>query len=90
MVALSCISNISLRVKYKFLLPDNQGRLSDRGKTYFLQTDASDSGIGVVLMQKHDDKLFPVCYASKKFATQVRNFGTRHFPTKLYTYVKIT
>ena len=41
-------------------------QLSDPGKTYFLQTDASGSGIGAVLMQKHDGKLFPVCYASKK------------------------
>ena len=36
-------------------------RLPDPGKTYFLQTDSSDSGIGAVLMQKHDGKLFPVC-----------------------------
>ena len=41
-------------------------RLPDPAKTYFLRTDASNSGIGAVLMQKHDEKLFPVCYASKK------------------------
>ena len=51
-------------------------RLPDRGKTYFLQTDASDSGIGAVLMQKHEGKLFPVCYASKKLSRAERNYST--------------
>ena len=41
-------------------------RLPDPAKTYFLRTDASNSGIRAVLMQKHDENLFPVCYASKK------------------------
>ena len=39
-------------------------RLPDPAKTYFLRTDASSSGIGAVLMPKHDEKLLPVCYAS--------------------------
>ena len=51
-------------------------RLPDSGKSYFLQTDASDSGIGAVLMQKHDGKLFPVCYASKKLSSAERNYST--------------
>ena len=51
-------------------------RLPDPGKTYFLQTDASDSGIGAVLMQKHNGKLFPVCYASKKLSSAERNYST--------------
>ena len=51
-------------------------RLPDPRKTYFLQTDASDSGIGAVLMQKHDGKLFPVCYASKKLSSAERNYST--------------
>ena len=51
-------------------------RLLDPGKPYFLQTDASDSGIGAVLMQKHDGKLFPVCYASKKLSSAERNYTT--------------
>ena len=50
--------------------------MPDPGKTYFLQTDASDSGIGAVLMQKHDGKLFPVCYARKKFSSAERNYST--------------
>ena len=53
-------------------------RLPDPGKTYFLQTDASDTGIGAVLMQKHDGKLFPVCFASisKKLSSAERNYST--------------
>ena len=49
-------------------------RLPDPAKTYFLRTDASNSGIGAVLMQKHDEKLFPVCYASKKLTGAERNY----------------
>ena len=51
-------------------------RLPDPGKTHFLQTDASYSGIGPVLMQEHDGKLFPVCYGSKKLSSAERNYST--------------
>ena len=51
-------------------------RLTDPAKTYFLRTDASNTGIGAVLMQKHDEKLFPVCYASKKWTSAERNYST--------------
>ena len=51
-------------------------RLPDPAKTYLLRTDASNSGIGAVLMQKHDEKLFPVCYASKKLTGAERNYST--------------
>ena len=51
-------------------------QLPDPGKIYFLQTDASDSGIGAVLMQKHDGKLFPVCHGSKKLSSAERNYST--------------
>ena len=33
-------------------------RLPDPAKTYFLRTDASNNGIGAVLMQRHGEKLF--------------------------------
>ena len=51
-------------------------RLSDPAKTYFLRTDASNNGIGAVLMQRHGEKLFPVCYASKKLSSAERNYST--------------
>ena len=51
-------------------------RLPDPAKTYFLRTHASNSGIGAVLMQKHDEKLFPICYASKKLTGAERNYST--------------
>ena len=50
--------------------------LPDPTKTYFLTTDASNSGIGAVVMQKHDEKLFPVRYASKKLTGAERNYST--------------
>ena len=51
-------------------------RLPDPGKTYFLQTDASDDGIGAVLMREHDGKLFPVSYGSKKLPSAELNYST--------------
>jgi len=50
--------------------------LPDPSKTYYLRTDASDNGIGAVLMQEHEGKLFPVCYASKKLSNAERNYST--------------
>ena len=43
------------------LLPDNT-------KPFTLRTDASDKGLGAVLLQEHNGKLMPVSYASKKLA----------------------
>ena len=51
-------------------------RLLDPVKTYYLQTDASNTEIGVVLTQEHDDKMLPVCYASKKLSSAERNYST--------------
>ena len=51
-------------------------RLADPAETYFLLTDASSNGIGAVLMQRHDEKLFPVCYGSKKLSSAECNYST--------------
>ena len=41
-------------------------RLPDNTKSCTLRTDASDTGLGAVLLQEHDGKLSPVSYASRK------------------------
>ena len=51
-------------------------RLPDPTKEWVLRTDASDDGIGAVLMQEHEGKLFPVSYASKKLSRAERNYST--------------
>ena len=51
-------------------------RLADPAETYFLLTDASSNEIGAVLMQRHDEKLFPVCYGSKKLSSAECNYST--------------
>ena len=51
-------------------------RLPDPVKTYYLQTHASNTGIGAVLMHKHDEKMFLVCYASKQLSDAGRNYST--------------
>ena len=40
--------------------------LPDLKKEFILRTDASDKGLGAVLMQEHMGQLFPVAYISKK------------------------
>ena len=51
-------------------------RLPDPEKPFVLRTDASDYGIGAVLMQEHEGKLFPICYASKKLSDTELNYST--------------
>ena len=51
-------------------------KLPDITKQFTLRTDASDTGLGAVLLQEHDGKLFPVSYASRKLLDRERNYST--------------
>ena len=50
--------------------------LSDMTKDFILRTDASDMGVGAVLLQDHDGQLFPISYASKKLSKRERAYAT--------------
>ena len=49
-------------------------RLPDSTKEFILRTDASDVGVGAVLMQDHEGKLFPVQFASRKLHPRERAY----------------
>lgn len=49
--------------------------LPDLTKQFFLRTDASDVGIGAVLLQEVDNMRFPVAYASKKLLPRERAYA---------------
>ena len=49
-------------------------RLPDGDKEFVLRTDASDVGIGGVLMQRHEEGLFPVQFASRKLHARERAY----------------
>ena len=49
-------------------------RLPDFEKDFFLRTDASDYGIGGVLLQEHERK-FPIAYASRKLSDRERGYS---------------
>lgn len=41
-------------------------RLPDLSTVFILRTDASNVGVGAVLLQEHEDGIFPVSYASRR------------------------
>ncbi|KAJ8044259.1 hypothetical protein HOLleu_11669 [Holothuria leucospilota] len=49
--------------------------LPDPSKTFILKTDASDIGLGAVLMQRDADQCFPIYYASRKLLPRERNYA---------------
>ena len=51
-------------------------KLSDHQKPFILRTDASNCGLGASLMQEHNDKLYPVAYASKKQSSAECTYST--------------
>ena len=50
-------------------------RLPDLSRDFILQTDASEVGIGAVLLESYDNQYFPVAYASKKLARSELNYS---------------
>jgi hypothetical protein len=50
-------------------------RLPDFRKDFVIRTDASDVGVGAMLMQEYEDGLFPIAYASKKLLQPERNYS---------------
>ena len=51
-------------------------KLPDMTRPFVLRTDASDVGVGAVLMQQHDEELFPVAFASRKLSQRERAYST--------------
>lgn len=63
-------------VKLKEMLVEHPVlKLLDPSKEYILQTDACDTGIGVVLLQSCDDGRWPVPHASKKLKGAELNYS---------------
>ena len=50
--------------------------LPDVNRTFTLRTDASDTGIGAILLQEHEGQKFPTAYASKKLLDRERAYST--------------
>jgi len=49
-------------------------RLPDLERDFVLRTDASEAGLGAVLLQEHEGVLHPVAYGSRKLNTAERNY----------------
>ena len=45
-------------------------------KPFVLRTDASDLGLGAVLLLTHDRELFPVSYANRRLSILEKNYST--------------
>ena len=50
-------------------------KLPDFNQNFILRTDASEYGLGAVLLQDEDGEKFPVAYASKKLSTRERSYA---------------
>ena len=51
-------------------------KLPDMQKPFVLRTDASDLGLDTVLLQTHEEELFPVSYASRRLSNSEKNHST--------------
>ena len=50
-------------------------RLPDFTRPFIVQADASETGVGAVLLQEYEDGRFPVAYVSKKLKSSERNYS---------------
>lgn len=50
--------------------------LPDESKTFYLRSDASDLGLGAVLLQDVDGVKMPIAYASRKLLDREKNYAT--------------
>jgi len=50
-------------------------RLPDFSKEILLQTDASNDGLGAVLLQEEDDTKHPIAFASRKLLDREKNYS---------------
>ena len=51
-------------------------RLPDASQTFVLRTDASNHGLGAVLLQYHENRPHPIAYASRKLLDRERRYST--------------
>ena len=51
-------------------------RLPDASQPFVLRTDASQAGVGAVLLQEHNGELYPVSYFSRKLRAAEINYST--------------
>ena len=51
-------------------------KLPDITQTFILMTDASDRGIGAVLMQEQDNSKMPIAYVSRKLKGSELTYST--------------
>ena len=65
-------------------------KLPDFDRPFVLRTDASDTGLGAMLLQKYDDVYFPVAFASKRLSKAQMAYAVvereclEHFSVYLY------
>lgn len=50
-------------------------KLPDFDRTFILRTDASEDGIGAVLLQLENDEKLPVAYASRKLQDREQSYA---------------
>ena len=49
--------------------------LPDLDRPFILQADTSDSGVGAALLQRYEECLIPIAYASKKLLAREQNYS---------------